>query len=146
MAVIALFTSCGKDENPVSETKQGVSLEFVKNNTLTTGQVTENSFNINVVMIWKSDGKDFKYNGISDGLYAYDNVSKTSLKADYSYTNIKSKTIDLPVGKYFITIVTDNTEVPKLAYSYTTFIVSKSDYVKVKKNVSGMASLTYTTW
>ncbi len=147
LLLMSVFLGCSKkDEVTPPETKQGVNLKFVKSSKLNSGETVENAFNISIVMIWKADGKNFKYNGLNDGLYAYDNTSKQSYKADYSYQNIRTETYNLPAGQYFITIITDSSESPKLAYSYTNFTVEKGNYLNLKKDVSSMSSYTYTAW
>lgn len=139
--------SCGKSD-PVTptETKQGLNIEFVKDKQLTGGQTVEEPFNVNVVLIWKADGKDFKYNGTSDGKYAYDNIGKESFKSDYEFVNIRNLNTELPAGKYFITIITNDKENPKLAYSYTTFTVATGTFSEIKKNVTSMENYKYTAW
>lgn len=146
--VSVMLFACSKndDSNAEPEAKQGVQLEFVKDQKLTSGEVVENPFTASILLIWKADGKDFKYSGPNDGIYAYDNVSAKSFEANYSYTGVKSKTIDLPAGKYFVAFVTDNSSDPRLAHSYTTFEVKSNSYTKLKKNVTNMKIGAYTRW
>lgn len=145
--LFALLMGCSKKDDVIpAETKSGVSLKFVKTSKLSTGETVENPYKMYIVMVWKSDGKDFVYNRVSDGEYAYDGVSKKSYKADYSYLNVTSETYVLPVGKYFITVVTNSDDIPRIAYSYTNFTVKTSEFVTVKKDVSTMKSISYSAW
>ena len=140
LASAAIIAGCSKGDEPTPtppvETKQGVNLEFVKDT---------KSFKVNVMLIWKSDGKDMTYT-LDDGMYAFDKISGTDFKADYSYMNIRNQTVDLAPGKYCVAIVTDATENPVFAHSYTTFTVKSGTYTELKKNVTGMANYRYTAW
>lgn len=147
LLLAVIISACGKNETvePV-ETDQGVKISFVKDKKLSSGEVVEEPFQANIILIWKSDGKDFKYNGFNDGVYAYDNISKKSYENDYDYLNFSSKIIELPAGKYFITVATDDRVNPKLAYTYTSFTVEKGKYLELKKNVTSMENYKYTAW
>lgn len=148
-ASAAILAGCSKSEptnpEPIPEKKQGVDLSFVKDNKLSSGQTVEAGFKINVVLLWKADGKDLTYK-LADGLYAYDAISKTNFTADYSYMNVVKERYDLAPGKYTVATVTDDTDFPKYAYSYTNFTVKAGEYVALKKNVTNMNSYTYTAW
>lgn len=148
LTLVSIFLlSCSKDDDSGNvETKQGIGLQFVKNKKLTSGEVTEERFTARVVAIWNSDGKDLTYSGPNDGTYAYDKISAKSYEAEYAYTNVQSKLIELPAGKYMIAFVTDEKEDPKLVYSYTTVEVKRGEYLQVKKNVTDMKIGTYTPW
>ncbi len=151
LPIVCLFllSSCGKDEEVTKTeipTKQGVKLSFTDNRTLTTGEVIEEAYKMHLVTIWKEKGRDYEFKSIFDLEYAYDNIEKKSIKYDYGYLDIYSKTIDLPEGKYFINVITDDKGYPEFGHSSTHFTVEKGKYLELKKNISNMTSLNEAEW
>jgi hypothetical protein len=141
---ITVLFGCGKN-NPVVS-RQGIDLDFTKTYPGSGGSTYFKAFNVATVLIWKAEGKNFQYNGLSEKNMAYDNISKTSFAADYTYSNVTSTNIELPPGEYFITMITDDVETPKLAYSYTKFSLKAGQFVSLKKDVTNMVSNGYSVW
>lgn len=148
LLLAGIFVGCSKDnENPQPEESTGtVSLKFVKNSTLSGGQIVEEDYKMAFVMLWRAEGKEYVYNGHSDKNYAIDTKSNNPVKADFEYIDVRSKSVELLPGKYFIAILTDIDSSPRLAHSYTTFTVESNKVTSVKKNVSGMVSNKYNIW
>ena len=144
LIIITTLFGCSKKDNVV--TRQGIDVEFTKDYTFTDGVSANRPFNVATMLIWKAEGKSFTYNGLTDKANAYDNISKTNVAADYTFANIKSQVIELPAGQYFLAILTDDTEAPKSAYSFTSFSLKAGAFVPVKKNVTAMPSNAYTAW
>jgi hypothetical protein len=135
---------CGKN-NPVVS-RQGFDLDFTKTYPGSGGSTYTRAFKVAIIFVWKAEGRDFQYNGLSEKQLAYDNISKTSISADYIYTNVVTSNTVLPPGEYFITMITDDTDTPKSAYSYTKFSIKTGQFVSLKKDVTNMISNGYSAW
>jgi hypothetical protein len=93
---IVLF-GCGKNDPVVN--RQGFDLDFTKTYPGSGGSTYFKAFSVATVLVWKAEGKNFQYNGLAEKNLAYDNVSKTSFAADYTYSNVTSSNYELPVGE-----------------------------------------------
>lgn len=144
LIIMTTLFGCSKKDNVV--TRQGIDVEFTKDYTFTDGVSANRPFNVATMLVWKAEGRSFTYNGLTDKGTAYDNVSKTNVAADYTFANIKSQVIELPAGEYFLAILTDDAEAPKLAYSYTSFSLKAGAFFPIKKNVTTMQGNAYTAW
>ncbi|WP_316801741.1 hypothetical protein [Pedobacter nototheniae] len=144
LIIMTTLFGCSKKDNVV--TRQGIDVEFTKDYTFTDGVTANRPFNVASMLIWRAEGKQFTYNGLTDKATAYDDVSKTNIAADYTYSNIKSQVIELPAGEYFLAILTDDAETPKMAYTYTSFSLKAGVFIPIKKNLTALPSNAYTPW
>lgn len=142
------FVSCSKDNSQVEDkTKTGsLGLKFTKSKTLTSGGKVEENFAVTIVQIWKADNKELIWAGYGHGQYATEVGTNNSFKADYQYANLDVKNITLPVGRYFIAIMTDLSDGPKAAHSYTNFNIKEGENTLIAKNVTDMKFFSYSPW
>lgn len=147
-----LSASCSKSESestPV-ESKPGYIIHVKRNDKLSTGELVANYTKAAAIHVWKADNKDFLISSITDGVsgYAYDNTTKASIKADYTYVSSSDVTQNVDPGKYFVfVILPEQSNGGSFAYSHKTFEVKKGDVITLTKIFStSTKSLSFEDW
>lgn len=146
-----MITSCSKSSDAApTESKSGFILYVKKNSKLSTGELVASNLKAGVIHVWKADGKNFSITSSTDAIngYAYDNITKTSIKSNYTYVNTFTESQDADPGQYFVFVILDSSlSSGKLAYSYTTFTVKKGEFnTTTKIFASSTTSLSFQEW
>lgn len=129
-----LLASCSKKDTPKPDTITGFQIIVKQNSKLQSGQFVANDVAA-IIYVWKADGKDFDLTNTSDMLkgYAYDKISGTSLKYDFTgNAPIANRT---PSGRYFVYVIVTASGYGQYSYSYSYFNVTDNngDINEVKK-------------
>lgn len=142
IALIALGAiSCKKggssdpEQNPNVET--GIQLKTQFGTRLSTGEIVY-SDEKTILQIWDTKGHDISMTSINDALdgYMYDNTDKKSIKAIHQDLGSNYK-VKLNPGNYLVfVIISRTTGSAAIAYSYKTFKVDNSGYLKLTKKFS----------
>ncbi len=118
-----------KDSTTEPETKEGYIIDVKKNRKLTTGEIVVGNIQVAVIHVWKIEGNNNVKIGNDVILgFAYDHTANKSVKANYTYVNTSHVAEQVPVGKYLVYVLLDNSiGMGRLAYSHTTFQVKKEN-------------------
>lgn len=131
------LNGCKKSEGVRIPNKSGFIIYVKKNTKLSTGELVANNTKAGAIHVWKSDGKDFEISSTNDAIngFAYDKISKKSIKADYTYVSTFTESKETDAGKYFIFVILDNNQSNggNLAYSYTNFTIDPEKFPIVTK-------------
>lgn len=143
---ILLLSSCGKDEKAVNGT---MNFSCFTQEKLSTGEYIERPFKAAMIQIWKADNCDFEIKSVIDASngYAFDKITGKSIKSDYTELFLYTCSMQLPQGKYFIFVLTDEDDIPYFAYSYKKFSIYNGETLELKKVFSYSAiSMAYDPW
>lgn len=143
------FFACSKNDKKELDVKSGFIIDIKTNSSLSTGQIISNPSSIGVIHVWKADSKNFEISSSSDAIqgYAFDKISQTSIKSDYTSFSSHFTSQVLP-GKYFVYVTLDGSEdYGKFAYSFTTFEVAKGEIATLTKTfTTKRVSLSFEDW
>lgn len=149
---IMILSSCSKssDSTPIVG-KSGYIIHVKKNSTLSTGQLVANDTKAAAIQVWKADGRTFSITSPTDAVsgYAYDSVTKTSVKSDYTYVSSFDVTNNVDPGDYFVFVILpeQTSGTGSFAYSYTNFTVKKGEVITLTKIFSSSSiGLKFQDW
>lgn len=149
---VITFLSCSKSEGESTpiESKAGYIIHVKRNSKLSTGEIVANYTKAAAVHVWKAEERSFSIASLTDAIngYAFDNVTKASVKSDYTYISTSDVSQNVDPGKYFVFVVLpEQSSGGSFAYSHTVFEVRKADVVTITKIFSTSTKpLTFENW